>query len=237
MKVIPAIDLLDGKVVRLHKGDYGQSVVYRNDPASLFMELYERGFKQVHVVDLEAARTSVPSDLNAVFQWTDRISFQLGGGIRTGEQVSALFDAGIRRLVLGSVAADRPEEVCQWGEKHGRDRFILAADSLDGKVAVSGWLRATGWTTAAFIKAYEREGFIRFLCTDISRDGTMAGPAVEWYRELVRLFPGQRIIASGGVRDKSDLTALAAAGVHEVVVGKAWLEGRIDLSDMEKYTF
>ena len=236
MKAVPAIDLLDGKVVRLHKGDYGNPLVYRKEPADLFRDLYEKGFKQVHVVDLDAARTGIPSDLSAVFQWSDRISFQLGGGIRSVEQVSALFDGGIRRLVLGSVAADRPEEVCQWGEKYGRERFILAADSLDGKVAVSGWLRQTGWTTAAFIKAYASDGFERFLCTDISRDGTMTGPAVEWYRELVRLFPEQRIIASGGVRDESDFKALVAAGVHEVVVGKAWLEGHIDLSDMEKYT-
>lgn len=232
MKAIPAIDVLNGKVVRLVKGRYEDPVIYADNLDEVMESLVSAGFDLVHLVDLEGARSGESTLLPRILHWTTAISIQMGGGVRTEEDVVRLLDAGIDRVVLGSIAAGDPDQVIRWGENFGTDRFVLAADSLKGKVAVSGWIDTSVWTSTAFIQAYLEKGFRNFLCTDISKDGTLEGPSLEWYRSLRSTFPGAWLIASGGVSEEADLTRLADIGMDAVVVGKAWLEGRITLQEL-----
>lgn len=235
MKAIPAIDILDGKVVRLLKGDYGSPETYASDLDQMMEMLIAAGFDLVHLVDLEGARSGKGTLAAQIKQWSPSIDIQSGGGVRTEEDIVELLYAGVKRIILGSIAARSPELVVSWGEKYGPDRFVLAADSLDGKVAIGGWISTTVWTSTAFIKAYLENGFRSFLCTDISKDGTMEGPSLQWYRSLRQTFPDAELIASGGVSAYADLESLEEIGMDSVVIGKAWLEGKIPLEQLKNF--
>jgi len=241
MRLLPAIDLLDGRCVRLLKGDFAQETRYDVDPVTLAIEYAALGARWLHVVDLDGAKRGSPVNLALVerMRATAGVSVQLGGGIRTRaslEQVLAV--AG--RVVIGSLAVSDPELVAAWLTEFGAERVTLALDvRLDAHavplVATHGWTRGSTLTLAAAIDRYMAAGLRHVLCTDIDRDGALTGPNMALYRDCVARWPEIAFQASGGVRDAADLAALAAAGVAATVSGKALLEGRLKPEEIRPF--
>jgi phosphoribosylformimino-5-aminoimidazole carboxamide ribotide isomerase len=232
MRLIPAIDLRDGRCVRLLKGDFAQETRYAVDPVELAVQYRERGALWLHVVDLDGAKRGEPVNLSLIERMRDAadIDVQLGGGIRA----RASLDAALRvasRAVIGSLAVSDPDVVASWLAELGPERLTLALDVrlADGVplIATHGWTRASSLTLAEAIDRYEPAGLRHVLCTDIDRDGALAGPNTALYAECAARWPGIAFQASGGVRDAADLAALAATGVAATVSGKALLEGRL----------
>ncbi len=241
MQLIPAIDLRDGRCVRLLKGDFEQETRYAADPVALAKQYRELGADWLHVVDLDGAKRGEPVNLALVRRMRDAagVSIQLGGGIRTRENLDeALEVAG--RVVIGSLAVSAPEIVAAWLGELGPERLTLALDvrlGSDGTpmVATHGWTRASTLTLADAIDRYTAVGLRHVLCTDIDRDGALSGPNVALYRSCAQRWPGIAFQASGGVRDAADLDALAAAGAAAAVSGKALLEGRLQPKEMRPF--
>jgi phosphoribosylformimino-5-aminoimidazole carboxamide ribotide isomerase len=241
MELIPAIDIRDGRCVRLLKGDFERETRYAVDPIELAGRYREAGAGWLHVVDLDGAARGEPVNLDLIarIQASTDLKVQLGGGARNRaslERVLAVAD----RVVIGSLAVSEPDHVAGWLEEFGAERFTLALDvrlDADGTplLATHGWTRATTLTLAAAIERFLPVGLRHVLCTDIDRDGALTGPNVDLYRDCVQRWPGIALQASGGVRDAGDLTALAAAGVAAAVSGKALLEGRLTLEEMRPF--
>jgi phosphoribosylformimino-5-aminoimidazole carboxamide ribotide isomerase len=237
MKVIPAIDLLDGKVVRLKKGDYDQVTVYNNDAVSVARAFAKAGFDHIHVVDLDGARTGFFSNLKSVLKIKDELglSVQMGGGIRNFGHVASLFEAGVNKIVCSSMAVKNEIHWLKALEVYGGDKCILGMDLKDGKMAYSGWIETMDEPIEEYLQRMEERGLQEVLCTDISRDGMLSGANVELYKQLMTSFPNLHFIASGGVAGLEDLKRLSEADVHAVVVGRAYLEGHLSLNDMKDY--
>jgi phosphoribosylformimino-5-aminoimidazole carboxamide ribotide isomerase len=241
MELIPAIDIRDGRCVRLLKGDFERETRYAVDPIELAGRYREAGAGWLHVVDLDGAARGEPVNLDLIarIQASTDLKVQLGGGARNRaslERVLAVAD----RVVIGSLAVSEPDRVAGWLEEFGAERFTLALDvrlDADGTplLATHGWTRATTLTLAAAIERFLPVGLRHVLCTDIDRDGALTGPNVDLYRDCVQRWPGIALQVSGGVRDAGDLTALAAAGVAAAVSGKALLEGRLTLEEMRPF--
>lgn len=236
IELIPAIDLIDGKCVRLTKGDYDSKKVYNEDPVAQAREFEKLGFKRLHVVDLDGAKSKhVVNDavLKAVTEATDLV-VDFGGGIKTEEDIQKAFDAGAAMVTVGSVAVTHPELFLSWLDKFGADRIILGADVRNGKVSINGWKEDSSEDLLPFLKTYVAHGVKNVLCTEISKDGTLAGPAIDLYKRIMAEYPQLHLIASGGVSCTDDITALEAAGIPAVVFGKAYYEGRIDLGQLKE---
>lgn len=236
IELIPAIDLIDGKCVRLTKGDYDSKKVYNEDPVAQAREFEKLGFKRLHVVDLDGAKSKhVVNDavLKAVTEATDLV-VDFGGGIKTEEDIQKAFDAGAAMVTVGSVAVTHPELFLSWLDKFGADRIILGADVRNGKVSINGWKEDSSEDLLPFLKTYVAHGVKNVLCTEISKDGTLAGPAIDLYKRIMAEYPQLHLIASGGVSCTGDITALEAAGIPAVVFGKAYYEGRIDLGQLKE---
>jgi phosphoribosylformimino-5-aminoimidazole carboxamide ribotide isomerase len=241
MKLIPAIDLRDGRCVRLYKGDFEQETRYAVDPVELAAEYRALGAEWLHVVDLDGAKRGAPVNLPLIerMRAAAGIDVQYGGGIRD----AASLDQALRvvtRAVIGSLAVTDPATVAGWFEKHGPERLVLALDvRLDESgtpmIATHGWTRASTLTLAAAIERYAAAGLRHVLCTDIDRDGALTGPNVDLYRDCAARWPGIAFQASGGVRNATDLAALAAAGAAAAVSGKALLEGRLTPEEMRPF--
>lgn len=236
MNIIPAIDLSEGKAVRLRQGDFNQKTIYHQDPVALAQEFADAGLKALHIVDLDGARLGNPQHLELlekmVAQTTLEIDF--GGGIRTADQMQAVFDAGAVQITVGSMAARDPELFKACITRFGADRFILGADARQGMVAVNGWQEATSITLEDFIGDYLALGIQDVLCTAIERDGMLNGPDFNLYKGLMQTFPTMQLIASGGVSQADDLIRLKALGIPGVVVGKAYYEGHISLATLNE---
>lgn len=236
IELIPAIDLIDGKCVRLTKGDYDSKKVYNEDPVAQAREFEKLGFKRLHVVDLDGAKSKhVVNDavLKAVTGATDLV-VDFGGGIKTEEDIRKAFDAGAAMVTVGSVAVTHPELFLSWLDKFGADRIILGADVRNGKVSINGWKEDSSEDLLPFLKTYVARGVKNVLCTEISKDGTLAGPAIDLYKRIMAEYPQLHLIASGGVSCTDDITVLEAAGIPAVVFGKAYYEGRIDLGQLKE---
>ncbi len=224
---------MDGRCVRLTKGMFDTSIAYSDEPADVAASFEKQGVKRLHVVDLDGARTGSPSHvetLRAIKERTDLV-VDYGGGIRSAEAVRASLDAGADMLSVGSVAVSRPDLLADWAAEFGPERFIFAADVRDGNVAVSGWSEDTAVSVKSALERVIEIGISAALVTDISVDGTLAGPAFDLYRSLRSHFPGIYLIASGGVGSEDDVHALEQTGVDAVIVGKAIYEGRVRLSE------
>ena len=234
MKIIPAIDLLDGQVVRLFKGDYDQKNIYGNDPVRQAALFSEAGFDHLHIVDLNGARSGRFENLSHIRDIirTLGISVQAGGGVRSLSDLEQLLEAGVSRVICSSMAVRNPEEWQTALERHP-DRLILGMDLKEGKVAYGGWLETAPGTIEEFLQPMIDQGLQEVLSTDISLDGTLSGPNVALYEELIDRFPEVRWIASGGVSEAEDLDRLKKTGVSAVVVGKAYYEGRITLEELK----
>lgn len=236
MKVIPAIDLLDEKVVRLHKGDYNEATIYNDDPTAEAQVFKEAGFDHIHVIDLNGAKEGRFVNLDIISQIISKtdLSVQTGGGIRSYRDAKMLLDAGISNIICSSMAVKSTDEWLKVLDEYG-SRAILGMDLKDGKVAYGGWLETLDKSLKDFLQPMIDRGLSTVLSTDISRDGTMAGPNLKLYQELSEHFPQLNFIASGGVSDVSDLQALAEQDRYGVVVGRAYYEGNLSLKEMHKY--
>lgn len=234
MKVIPAIDLLNGQVVRLHKGKYEEATVYDKDPLNIATKFKEAGFEHIHIVDLNGAKegkfVNLPYIRNII---TDLgISVQTGGGIRKLADVEFLLDAGLTKVICSSMAIKNESDWIAALKKYP-EQMILGMDLKDGKIAYSGWLETAEEDTFHFLQRMIDEGLQEVLCTDISKDGTLSGPNNELYISLKKAFPEIKLIASGGVSDQEDLIQLDEADIDAVVVGKAFYEHHITLEQMK----
>lgn len=237
MKVIPAIDLLGGKVVRLQKGDYDKVTVYSEDPVAVARDFAEAGFKHIHVVDLDGARSGEFSNLSLVLRIKDELglSVQMGGGIRNFGHVAQLFESGVSKIVCSSMAVKNEAHWLKALEIYGGERCILGMDLKDGKMAYAGWIETMDEPVNEYLHRMQERGLKEVLCTDISRDGMLSGANVDLYQQLMIDFPELDFIASGGVAGLEDLKRLAKIDVHAVVVGRAYLEGHLSLNNMKDY--
>ena len=233
IELIPAIDIIDGKCVRLTKGDYDQKKVY-GEPLDMALEFERLGFKRLHVVDLDGAKSKhIVNDavLKAITTETS-LTVDFGGGIKTDEDLEKAFAAGAKMVTVGSIAVTKPELFMGWMEKYGAERMILGADVRHGKISINGWKEDSDEDLLPFLKKYIDAGVKNVLCTEISKDGTLAGPAIDLYKRVMDTYPELHLIASGGVSSKADIEALNAAGIPAVVFGKAIYEGKINLKEL-----
>lgn len=233
MIVIPAIDLLDGQVVRLHKGSYQEVTIYNDDVVVEAGNFKEAGFKHIHIVDLNGAKEGRFVNLDHITTVIKSLglSVQTGGGIRTFDDVNKLIEAGINKVICSSMAIKNEPDWLK-SLKQFPDNMILGMDLKDGKMAYGGWLETAEESASSFLSRMIDQGLKEVLCTDISKDGTLAGPNIDLYKSLKTQFPSIHLIASGGVSSKQDLVELHNAGIDAVVVGKAYYEGHISLDEM-----
>lgn len=233
IELIPAIDIIEGKCVRLTKGDYDTKKVY-GDPLDMAQHFEDLGVKRLHVVDLDGAKSKHVVNLATLKAITThtKLIVDFGGGIKTDEDLEKAYEAGAALVTAGSIAITDPERYLNWLHKYGADRLILGADVRNGYVSINGWKEDSDVKLEDFILRYMNEGTKNVLCTEISKDGTLAGPAVELYRSIMQRYPECHLIASGGVGSTADILALEAAGIPAVVFGKAFYEGKIDLKNL-----
>jgi len=234
MEIIPAIDLIDGKCVRLTQGDYSQKKVYNQNPLEVAKSFEAAGIRRLHLVDLDGAKAQHIVNYRVLRSITTHTSLvvDFGGGLKTDADLRIAFENGATMITGGSIAVKDPEIFIRWITDYGPDRIILGADVKDGMIAVSGWTETAPFELMAFIAGYRAKGVTQVICTDIGRDGMMQGPAVELYRNLLKQFPGLYLVASGGVSCMEDMVALRDTGVPAVIVGKAIYEGKIKLEEL-----
>ena len=233
IELIPAIDIIDGQCVRLTKGDYDQKTVYGH-PLEMALEFERIGYKRLHMVDLDGAKSKhiVNSQVLSRVTTETRLTVDFGGGIKTDEDIEKAFEAGASMVTVGSIAVTQPDLFLGWLEKYGADRMILGADVRNGKISINGWKEDSTEDLLPFLKKYIEAGVKTVLCTEISKDGTLAGPAIGLYQQVMEAYPDLHLIASGGVSSIDDIKALDKAGIPAVVFGKAIYEGRIDLRQL-----
>lgn len=236
--IIPALDLIDGKVVRLHQGDYGQQRDYGSEPLPRLQDYQAQGAEVLHLVDLTGAKDPAARQIPLLQKLLAGVSVpvQVGGGVRTEQDVEALLEAGAARVVVGSTAVKSPTLVQSWFKRFGADALVLALDvRIDAEgnkqVAVSGWQETSGTTLEQLVDDFLPFGLKHVLCTDISRDGTLAGSNVELYQEVCARFPQVAFQASGGIGGLDDIAALRGSGVKGVIVGRALLEGKFNVKE------
>ena len=234
IELIPAIDIIDGQCVRLTKGDYAQKTVYRNNPWEVAKEFENLGFKRLHVVDLDGAKARhiVNSEVLRQITTETSLTVDFGGGIKTDADIEKAFANGAKLVTVGSIAVTNPSLFLSWINKYGSERMILGADVRNGKVSINGWKEDSTEDLLPFLRKYIDAGVTNVLCTEISRDGTLQGPAIDLYRRIMQEYPTLHLIASGGVSSVDDILALETAGIPAVVFGKAIYEGRIDLREL-----
>lgn len=237
IRIVPAIDLIDSKCVRLTQGDYNQKKVYNEDPLEVAKMFEDAGIKYLHLVDLDGARQKHVVNHKVLERITGQtnLSVDFGGGIKTDEDLSLVLGCGASQATIGSVAVTHPDLFESWIKKYGSEKIILGADAKNGKIAVSGWMDVTDVDIFDFFDMYRRKSVEYVLCTDISRDGMLQGTAIDLYVQLVDRFPDMKIIASGGVTKAEEIDQLNEKGLFAVIIGKAIYEGRISLKELEKF--
>lgn len=235
IELIPAIDIIDGKCVRLTKGDYGQKKVYNDDPVAQAKEFEKLGMKRLHVVDLDGAKAKhvVNVDVLRGITAATGLKVDFGGGIKSDDDIEKAFAAGASLVTIGSIAVSQPDTFMRWLDRYGADKVILGADVRNGLVSINGWKEDTSEKLLPFLARYVKAGVKNVLCTEISKDGTLSGPSTDLYREVMEAFPGIHLIASGGVGRNEDIIELDEAGIPAVVFGKAWYEGKINLEELK----
>ncbi|MBQ0049272.1 MAG: 1-(5-phosphoribosyl)-5-[(5-phosphoribosylamino)methylideneamino]imidazole-4-carboxamide isomerase [Bacteroidales bacterium] len=234
IEIIPAIDIIGGQCVRLTKGDYNTQKVYDSDPVAVAKRFEQMGVKRLHVVDLDGARSKHIVNIDVLKRITTETELivDFGGGIKSDDDIEKALEAGAAMVTVGSIAVTDPQRTMRWIEQYGADRFVLGADARDGRISINGWKEDTGEELISFIQRYYEKGIKRVLCTDISRDGMLQGPAIELYKNIMQTFPDLQLIASGGVSGNEDIIELDKAGIPAVVFGKAFYEGRIRLEEL-----
>lgn len=237
IEIIPAMDLIGGKCVRLTQGDFSRETVYSDDPLETAKRFEAAGLKRLHMVDLDGARSGTPANLHVLKHVASATSLVIdyGGGVKSETDVAAVFGSGASMVNVGSVAVRQPEAFLGWLEKFGSDRFLLGADSKNGKVAIDGWQTSTTVPILAFLRDFAERSVTRAFVTDIGSDGAMAGPALKLYRKILGSVQEIDLIASGGVRSTDDIDELEKIGCAGVIIGRALYEKTIKLEDLAKY--
>ncbi|WP_116768952.1 1-(5-phosphoribosyl)-5-[(5-phosphoribosylamino)methylideneamino]imidazole-4-carboxamide isomerase [Maribacter litoralis] len=238
MRIIPAIDIIDGKCVRLSKGDYDTKKIYNENPLEVAKEFEAHGIKHLHLVDLDGAKSKHIVNHKVLEQIATKTGLQIdfGGGLKTDEDLRIAFESGAKQITGGSIAVKDAETFLGWIEKHGADKIILGADAMDEKVAVSGWLEESKEELIPFIQSYQSKGIQYVICTDISKDGMLEGPSFDLYSKIISSTDaGLKLIASGGISTFDELPKLAEMGCEGTIIGKAIYENRISLKQLESY--
>lgn len=237
MEIIPAIDIIDGKCVRLTQGDYAQKKVYSKHPLEVAKQFEDAGLRRLHLVDLDGARLKAVKNWKVLEVLAARTSLQIdfGGGITTEKDVQIVFDSGAALATVGSIAVKNEYEFVKWLLIFGAHRFMLGADVKDQQIVIHGWTETTQLSVFDFIKKYMEKGVQQVFCTDVSKDGKLEGPSLELYRQIRERFPKLHFIASGGVSSVDDLQALEEIGCNGAIVGKAIYENRVSLAELKKF--
>jgi phosphoribosylformimino-5-aminoimidazole carboxamide ribotide isomerase len=237
MEIIPAIDLIDGKLVRLTEGDYSKKTVYQTDPLDMAIQFEDAGITRLHVVDLDGAKKGSVVNWKVLEEITAKTSLlvDFGGGVKQESDVQRIIECGASWVTVGSMAAKQPAVFSDWLDHYGADRFFLGADVRDEKIAVGGWLETTTQDVQAFISSYTQLGLRYIFCTDISKDGKLQGPAIPLYTKILNGNSDVQLVASGGVATIDDLQLLKDAGCHGVIIGKAIYENRITIEQLKKF--
>jgi phosphoribosylformimino-5-aminoimidazole carboxamide ribotide isomerase len=237
MQIIPAIDIIDGKCVRLTEGDYSSKTEYAFSPLEMAKQFEEIGFKRVHLVDLDGAKAGSVINWKIIEEISSEtnLSIDFGGGVKTMAEVKRILDLGVTYVTVGSIAAKQPNEFRNWLEIFGAEKFFLGADVRDQKIMTGGWLERTDIDLSEFIQQYIKLGVNHFFCTDISKDGQLMGPATALYKQMIESFPDINLVASGGVSSLTDLDELKSIGCTGAIVGKAIYEGKIALQDLAMF--
>lgn len=236
MRIIPAIDIIEGKCVRLTKGDYSTQKIYNNDPLEVAKEFEDNGIQYLHVVDLDGARSQHIVNHKILHSITSKTSLKVdfGGGIKSNDDIRIAFENGAAQITGGSIAVQHPDTFAQWIELYGADKIILGADSNNRKIATHGWMQESELDVVHFIANYTQKGIEYVICTDIQKDGMLQGTANELYREIIDKTH-VKLIASGGVSCLSDLFILSEIGCDGAIIGKAFYEGKISLRELREF--
>jgi phosphoribosylformimino-5-aminoimidazole carboxamide ribotide isomerase len=237
MQIIPAIDIIDGKCVRLTQGDYAQKTIYNENPLEVAKAFEDAGINRLHLVDLDGAKAGAVKNwkvLETIAVQT-KLVIDFGGGIKTDNDVAHVFERGASLATIGSIAVANPALFLSWVNKYGADRFFLGADVKDNFIAVNGWMHTSTTSIDTFIGDYLAKGISNIFCTDVSKDGRLEGPSTELYQSLIRSFPNLKLVASGGVSSLQDLEVLDSIGCAGAIVGKAIYENRISLESLQQF--
>ena len=237
MHLIPALDIIDGKCVRLTQGDYNQKKVYSEDPLEIAKKFAGAGVRKLHVVDLDGARAKqiVNYKILEVIATKTELDIDFGGGLKSSDDVRIAFECGARQVTIGTIAVKDPDLFLNWLEKYSAERIILGADFKDGKIAIHGWQEESEMELFPFIRDYLGKGVRYSICTDVSKDGLLEGSAVQIYKDIVKEFRELFLIASGGITSMDELEELRKIGCYGAIIGKAIYEGYIQLADIEKW--
>jgi phosphoribosylformimino-5-aminoimidazole carboxamide ribotide isomerase len=235
MRIIPAIDIIEGKCVRLTKGDYNTKIIYNENPLEVAKELEDNGVQYLHLVDLDGAKSKRIINQKILESIASKTSLKIdfGGGLKSNDDLRIAFESGANQVTGGSIAVQKPKLFKTWIEEYGGEKIILGADCMDRKIATNGWVKSSDIEVLIFIKAYEKEGVKSVICTDISKDGMLMGPSIELYKDLI-VNTNINLIASGGVSSIQDLLELKAIGCEAAIVGKAIYEGKVTLKELKK---
>lgn len=237
LTIIPAIDLIEGKCVRLSKGDYDKKIVYNENPVEVAKAFEDHGMQRLHLVDLDGAKAKHIVNwrvLEKIASKTDLV-IDFGGGIKSVEDIDIVFNSGAEMATIGSIAVKDKDLFYSWLNKYGAEKLILGADVNDKKIAVAGWLETTDIDLFEFLEEYLAKGVKHVLCTDISKDGMLEGTSIELYKELVEQFPTMQLIASGGITQLDELNKLDEMNISGAIIGKAIYEGKITLLDLQSF--
>ncbi len=237
MRIIPAIDIIDGKCVRLTKGDYNQINIYNEDPLEVAKHFEANGMKNLHLVDLDGAKVDFIVNwkvLETICNKTN-LNVQFGGGIKTEEALTIAFECGADQIIGGSIAVKDEFLFCRWIDKYGSKKIILGADVKEEKILVSGWLEETIIDVLEFIEKYLTKGITHIICTDINKDGLLAGSSIELYKKILEKFPKIKLIASGGINSINEVEKLKDTGVEGAIIGKAIYENKIKIKELLPY--
>lgn len=234
MRIIPAIDIIDGKCVRLTQGDYAQKTVYNENPLEVAKEFEEAGLQYLHLVDLDGAKAGKITNWNILesISKNTSLSVDFGGGIKTDQDIEIAFSSGAQQVTCGSIAVKNFSKVQEWLDKYGSNKLILGADVKEKLIAVNGWTETTELSIEDLMHKYLNDGLEYVICTDIATDGMLTGPNIELYKELLNTFPSVKLIASGGISSMDDLKALKEEGLEGAILGKSIYEGRVTLKDL-----
>ena len=237
IELIPAIDIIDGKCVRLSQGDYNSKKVYNENPVEVAKELEAHGIRRLHVVDLDGAASHHVVNYRTLEQIASRTSLVIdfGGGVKSDEDLIIAFESGAQMVTGGSIAVKNPERFCHWLQTYGSERMILGADVKDRRIAVNGWKDESACELFPFLEDYVGKGIRKVICTDINCDGMLQGPSISLYKEMLEAHPDLYLIASGGVGSTEDIRQLEATGIPAVIFGKALYEGRITFKELEAF--
>lgn len=234
MQIIPAIDIIDGKCVRLTQGDYAQKKIYNENPLEVALQFQDAGLQRLHLVDLDGAKAGAVKNWKVLEQLTAKTSMiiDFGGGIKKEEDLRIVFDSGAALATIGSLAVKEESKFVGWLQSYGASKFLLGADVKDEKIAIGGWLETTDIDVSDFIQKYSTRGITQLFCTDVSKDGKLEGPSIALYQKIIEQFPALHFIASGGVSSRVDLEQLKEIGCKGAIVGKAIYENRISLEEL-----